>query len=126
MLAAIRPHQHSAMYHAGSILAMLIIGALIARLTMVEEGRVTAGTREFEELAADPGPISLWTRWVNFSRAVVDYEFRIFLVAVYLLIIGPFAIVFRFVQTTPSRTASASTWIPRSDTPSLDAARRPF
>ncbi len=126
VFAAIRPHQHNALFHASAVSAMLMIGAVVARITIVNDGRVTAGTREFEDLAADTGPASLWARWLNFSRAVVDYEFRIFLVAVYILIIGPFAIIFRLLQASPSSPANSSNWIARTDTPSLDAARRPF
>jgi hypothetical protein len=105
---------------------MLFIGAIIARITMVPEGRATAGTREFEDNTHDDGPVSLWKRWLNFSHAVVDYEFRLFLVAVYLLIIGPFAVIFRFAKTAPASANDSSNWSPRKDTPSLDAARRPF
>jgi hypothetical protein len=123
--AVLRPSHYSATYHVGAALAMLIIGAVVARMTLATEGRASAGTREFES-SAEEAPVSLWKRWLNFSHAVVDYEFRLFLVAVYLFVIGPFAVMFRLLEKTPPSVSNVSNWTPRNDSSSMDAARRPF
>ncbi len=119
-----RPH-YSFAYCALWLGAIVLIGSAISRATLVAEGRVSAGTREFEEPEDAEKSASLWQRWLSFSRATVDHEFRILLVACYLIIIGPFAIAFRLLRAKPANEA-ASSWTPRSDTPSLDSARRPF
>jgi hypothetical protein len=105
---------------------MLIIGAIVARIVSRKEGRATAGTREFENIPSDADSNGWWKRWLNFSHAVVDHEFRLFLVAVYLFLIGPFAIIFRLFRARPNPAVASSGWIPRKDTTSLGTARRPF
>ena len=119
-----RPH-YSLAYCALWLGAIVLIGAAMSRATLVAEGRASAGMREFEEPEDAEKPASLWQRWLSFSRATVDHEFRLLLVACYLIIIGPFAIAFRLLRAKPASEA-ASSWTPRSDTPSLDSARRPF
>jgi hypothetical protein len=106
--------------------AMLITGAIVARIVTRKEGRATAGTREFENISSDTDSNGWWKRWLNFSHAVVDHEFRLFLVAVYLFLIGPFAIIFHLLSAKPNPAGTPSGWIPRKDTPSLDTAKRPF
>jgi hypothetical protein len=125
-IALLRPSHNSVWYHVAAAGAMVVLGAAIARATLVTQGRVTAGTREFEDITTNEKPDSLWKRWLDFSHSLVDYEFRLFLVAVYLLIVGPFAIAFRLLGARTLQTNNASNWIPRNDVPSLDAARRPF
>lgn len=125
VIALLQPHHYSVTYHAVAAVAMLILGAVTARLTLVTEGRASAGTREFESLEEE-APVSLWKRWLNFSHAVVDYEFRLFLVAIYLVVIGPFAIMFRIKGKTPALANNSSNWVLRSDSSSMDAARRPY
>lgn len=124
LIALLHP-KYSIVHLVVSTFAMLMIGAATARATLEATGRATAGTREFEEVNVADGPSSLWKRWLNFSRALADYEFRLLLVAIYLLVIGPFALTIRALRSTPA--SASSNWIPRSnETPSLDAARRPF
>ena len=124
VIALLHP-KYSIVHLVVSTLAMLMIGAATARATLVTTGRATAGTREFEEVHVADGPSGLWKRWLNISRALADYEFRLLLVAIYLLVICPFALTIRALRSTP--TSDTSNWIPRrNDTPSLDAARRPF
>jgi len=125
LIGLLRPTRYSLKYVAACAFAMLIIGAILARITLFEEGRVTAGTREFESVSGETGPRSLWKRWLNFSHAIVDYEFRLLLVAIYLFVIGPFAIIFRLARGRSSASNSSS-WTPRKDAPSLASARRPF
>ncbi|HEY1470712.1 MAG TPA: hypothetical protein VGF61_16855 [Candidatus Acidoferrum sp.] len=116
-----RPH-YSARYIALCVLGMLLIGAVVGSATLPRK-KHAAGTREYEEERA-AGDISLWKRWLNASRAVVDYEFRLILLACYLLIIGPFALVYRLRSSSGAEAGSA--WVPRGDASGIEAARRPF
>ena len=77
------------------LLGMSFVGAVVGSAMLVRRKHAAAGTREYEEERGASGDISLWKRWLNSSRAVVDYEFRLMLLACYLLVIGPFALVFR-------------------------------
>jgi hypothetical protein len=106
--------------------AMVFIGAAVARATLARQGCIAAGTKEFEDAGGQKSATSLWKRWLNFSRAVIDYEFRLMLVACYILIVGPIALAFRWRREEPIGTGRTSTWTPRANTPSLDAARRQF
>jgi hypothetical protein len=123
-IALLRRPPYRVTYCVMAASAMFLIGAAIAGLT--RRKAMAGGTREFEDAAATARAASLWKRWLSFSRAVVDYEFRLLLVACYLLIIGPVALAFRFLRADPAGRGAASTWMPKSDTPTLDAARRPF
>lgn len=108
-------------------LAMMTIGAAVSRATLVKARRATAGTREFEEANAEDPQRGLWKHSLDFSRAVVDYEFRLFLVLIYLLVVGPFALMIRAFKSKPAAATDSSNWIPRrNEAPSLDAAHRPF
>jgi hypothetical protein len=126
LIGLLRPARFSARYTICAALAMLMIGAITARITLVTEGRIRAGTREFESLPEIAGPRNVWKPWLDFSRALVDFEFRLLLVAIYLFIIGPFAIAFRLVKEKPRPAREISNWIPRNVTQSLTVARRPF
>lgn len=124
MIRLLRQPPYPAGYLACWILVMTVCGALIARATLVVEGRATAGTREFED-SHGSGPSSAWQRWLSYSRAIIDHEIRLVLVACYLVIIGPFAVAFRLMREEPAGDIT-STWIPRTESPSLGSARRPF
>jgi len=102
-----------------------MVGCFVAMVSDKGNRRALAGTREFEEWnkPAEAGP---WKRWLAFSRAVADYEFRLLLVACYLVVVAPFAIAFRLRRAEQAEGAGSSAWIPRTDSPTFDAARRPF
>jgi hypothetical protein len=120
-----RPH-YSTRYLALSALGMLFVGAVVGSAMLLRKKHATAGTREYEEQRAAAGDISLWKRWLNASRAVVDYEFRLMLLACYLLIIGPFALVFRLRRRNSAGAEARTAWVPRGDASGIEAARRPF
>jgi hypothetical protein len=120
-----RPH-YSARYVALCGLGMLFVGAGVGSAMLLRKRRVAAGTREYEEEHAAAGEISLWKRWLNASRAVVDYEFRLMLLACYLLVIGPFALVFRLRKGNSAGSELGTAWVPRDDASGIEAARRPF
>lgn len=124
-IALARRPPHTGTYCVLCAGSMLVIGATISRLTT--GNKVAGGTREFEDPGTTAGAAAgAWKRWLSFSRAVVDYEFRLLLVACYLLIIGPVAMAFRFLGAGSTGSSAASNWILKNDAPSLDAARRPF
>ena len=103
-----------------------LIGLIVGSLMLLRKKPAVAGTKEYEDRAESIPNLSLWKRWLNFSRAAVDYEFRLLLLRCYLLIIGPFAIVFRLGNGKRSHEDGKSSWIVRSEDSSLDAAGRPF
>jgi hypothetical protein len=114
-------------FAVGSIATMAIAGVVVAFPTNNQAGRATAGTREFEELPSSGLGINAWKRWLSFSRAVVDYEFRLFLVGCYFVLVGPFALLFR--ASRPSHQEcdnNASSWAVRTHQSTLESARRPF
>ena len=122
----LRRAHYSAGYLALCALGMLLIGAVVGSVMLLRRKHAAAGTREFEEERAASGDISLWKRWLNASRAVVDYEFRLMLLACYLLVIGPFALVFRLRKASSAGPESRTAWVPRGDADGIEAARRPF
>jgi ABC-type branched-subunit amino acid transport system permease subunit len=124
--ALVRHPPYPVTYYANCAVAMFLLGVAIAAATVTTKKRAAGGTREFEDAGAPAQVASPWKRWLSFSRAVVDYEFRLLLVACYLLIIGPIAMASRFLRADTAGNDEASTWIPKEDTPNLDAARRPF
>lgn len=125
-VALFRRHHHSVAYFIICAAAMLFVGGAIAAATLTTRERVAGGTREFEDTNARPRAATPWAQWLSFSRAVIDYEFRLVLVAAYLMLIGPIAIASRWIGVEAARTGAATTWIPKRDMPSLDAARMPF
>ncbi len=125
-LALLRHPPYGVTYCIVCAAVMFLAGAAVATTTTSRKKLVAGGTREFEDAGLSAGPKSPWRIWLSFSRAVVDYEFRLLLVACYLLIIGPIAIAFRLVQADPAGSGVPSTWTTKNDTGSLDAARRPF
>jgi hypothetical protein len=120
-----RPH-YSAGYLALCALGMSLVGAVVGSVMLLRRKHAVAGTREYEEERAAAGDIRLWKRWLNASRAVVDYEFRLMLLACYLLVIGPFALVFRLRKGNSAGRESGTVWVPRGDAAGIEAARRPF
>ena len=122
----LRNRLHSFRYVALCSLGAFLIGLMVGSLMLLRKKPAVAGTKEYEERADDIPNLSLWKQWLNFSRAAVDYEFRLLLLSCYLLIIGPFAIVFRLGSGKRSQEYGKSSWIPRSEDSSLEAAGRPF
>jgi hypothetical protein len=120
-----RPH-YSAGYIAVCALGMLLIGAVVGSVMLLRRKHGAAGTREYEEERTAGGAISLWKRWLNASRAVVDYEFRLMLLACYVLVIGPFALVFRLRKGNRAGREPGAAWVARGDAAGIEAARRPF
>jgi|SRR5271165_1240857 len=120
-----KPH-YSASYVALCVLGMLIIGVSVGSAMRVRKKSAAAGTKEYQEPQGDRGGLSRWKRWLNCSRAVVDYEFRLMLLACYLLVVGPFALVFRLRARKSVGSKMASAWAPRRDAPNMETARRPF
>ena len=109
---------------AVSAALMFLLSIVFALATRNQGVALCAGTREFEESGARPNA-GVWKRWMHFSRSVVDYEFRLLLVAVYLVAIAPFALLSR--NARGRKTADPlSNWVPRADSPTLEGARRPF
>ncbi len=120
-----RPH-YSLRYVALCALGMLLVGTVAGSAMLLRKRHAAAGTREYEEGRGDAGDLSLWKRWLSFSRAVVDYEFRLMLLACYFLVVGPFAIVFRLGRGKSAGGVAGSGWVARSDASSMETARRPF
>ena len=104
--------------------SMFLIGAALALLHHGNRTLSSGGTREFEDASSAEPALSLWKRWLRFSRSIVDYEFRLLLVVCYLVMVGPIAAAFRLLRPEPC--SPDSTWIPKNDAPSLDAGRRSF
>lgn len=122
----LRRLHYSARFVALSAVGMLFIGAVVGSAMLLRKKHAVAGTREYEEERGAVGDISLWKRWLNASRAVVDYEFRLMLLACYLLIIGPFALVFRLRRRNSIGAEARTAWVPRGDASGIEVARRPF
>jgi hypothetical protein len=120
-----RPY-YSARYVALCALGMWFVGGVVGSAMLLRKKHAAAGTREYEEERGAPGDVSLWKRWLNASRAVVDYEFRLMLLACYLLVIGPFALVFRLRRGKTTGAELGTTWVPRGPASGIETARRPF
>ncbi len=123
-LAYLRPSGRGPEFLAISLLVMFLLGLVACMLIASKHDHVVGGTREYEDFYQERS-VTLWRRWLNFSRAVVDYEFRLLLLAVYLLIVAPVALTFRLFSRAPAGGAKC-TWISKSDSPTLATARRPF
>jgi hypothetical protein len=104
---------------------MFTFAAVFARLTRKSGPSPSAGTREFEESGTCPDA-GLWKRWLHFSRSVIDYEFRLLLVASYLLIVAPLALASRTGADRQAKADPGSNWFLRADKPTLESARRQF
>ena len=122
----LRRAHYSSGYLALCALGMLLIGAVVGSVMLLRRKHAVAGTREYEDERAAIGDISLWKRWLNASRAVVDYEFRLMLLASYLFVIGPFALVFRLRKGSSAGHRSGIAWVARGEAAGIEAARRPF
>ncbi|MGB8322314.1 MAG: hypothetical protein WCE52_05055 [Candidatus Acidiferrum sp.] len=122
----LRNRLHSLKYVALCSFGAFLIGLTVGSLMLLRKKSVVAGTKEYEDRGGSIPDLSLWKQWLNFSRAAVDYEFRLLLLSCYFLIIGPLAIVFRLGSGESSHEDGKSSWIARSEDSSLDAAGRPF
>jgi hypothetical protein len=122
----LRNKLHSLKYVALCTFGAFLIGLMVGSFMLLRKKPTVAGTKEYEDLGESIPDLSLWKKWLNFSQAAVDYEFRLLLLSCYLLIIGPFAIVFRLGSGKSSHEDGKSSWIARSEDSSLDAAGRPF
>ncbi len=120
-----KPH-YSAKYVALCALGMSFAGLVVGSAMLLRTKRSTAGTREYEQERASTGNVNLWRRWLNASRAVADYEFRLMLLGCYLIIVGPLAVAFRMGRRKNAGDGGAPAWVPRSDADGMEAARRPF
>src|SRR3974390_1599043 len=76
------------------LLILFIVGLAVGAALLHFKNHFSGGTGEYDEEPSEV-PSSLWKKWLNFSGSVVDYEFRLFLVACYLILIAPFAFLFR-------------------------------
>jgi hypothetical protein len=122
----LRNKLHSLRYVALYGFGAFLIGLTVGSLMLLRKRPVIAGTKEYEDGGENSPGLTLWKQWLNLSRAVADYEFRLLLLSCYLLIIGPFAVVFRLGTGKRSHEDGKSSWIARSQDSSLDAAGRPF
>ena len=122
----LRNKLHSLKYVALCSFGAFLIGLVVGSLLLLREKPAVAGTKEYLDHEESVPDLSLWKKWLNFSQAAVDYEFRLLLLSCYLSIIGPFAIVFRLGNGKRSHEDGKSNWIVRSEDSSLDAAGRPF
>jgi hypothetical protein len=123
-IVLLRPQQQRIAYALVCAAVMVGVGMVAARAGGATSSFVLAGTREFEQRNI-AGTSTAWQRYLSFSRAVVDYEFRLVLVATYLLLVAPIA----FASGAGRRRAtesSGSNWLPRSDSAQMENARRPF
>ena len=120
-----RPH-YSLRYVALCAAGMLLVGAVAGSAMLVRKRHAPAGTREYEVERGANGNVSLWKRWLDSSRAVVDYEFRLMLLACYFSVVGPIALVFRLGKGKSAGAEVESAWVPRGDAAGIEAARRPF
>lgn len=125
-LAWVRGSHPFALYLLICAAAMFLVGMVVARVGRPTHLPVSGGTREFEEARAQAPATSAWKRWLAFSRSIADYEVRLVIVASYLLFIGPVALAFRLLSSDPFPADSPSTWAPREESSTLDAARRTF
>jgi hypothetical protein len=112
-------------YFISCAAAMFLAGIAICAASASKEKQVAGGTREYEEIKQATAA-GWWKRWINASRAVIDYEFRLLLVAVYLLIVGPIALAFRFLRAAGTAPGPDSAWTAKTDSPTLDTSRRAF
>jgi hypothetical protein len=104
-------------YFLACVLAMAVLGAATAAVTLARNQGGSGGTREFENFPPPERSTNVWRRWLSFTRSAADYEIRLLLVVCYLLVIGPIAM---------AQASSHSNGRTKNDTGSLDAARRSF
>lgn len=122
----LRPLQQRISYAVVCAAVMVGIGILAAHTGGAGKPFVMAGTQEFAGTHAAQSCANAWERYLSFSRAVVDYEFRVVLTATYLLLVAPIALASRAGRRGGAQRSSSSNWLPRNDSAHLDSARRPF
>ena len=109
-IAKFRPATGLFAYGVGCVLLMSVTAAILTRATAARTVSL-AGTREFETRTPVESRTSWWKRYLDFTRAMGDYEFRLLLTATYLLI-APFALLAR---NSRAKDASADTnWVRRA------------
>jgi hypothetical protein len=124
-IAVLRPAQHTVVYAATCAVALIALGALAANIRRPPMSTVPAGTREFER-EKDEQAVNIWKGYLKFSRAVVDYEFRLLLVAAYLLFVAPMALAAR-ADRKRAQNSETTNWVPRpAARTSMESARRSF
>lgn len=124
-LIGFRPEQFL-LPHALLCVAVMLIAGIIASAAVagMAGNLVPGGTMEFEQHnAATAG--TLWQRYIRFSRAVVDYEFRLILMATYLFFVAPIALASRRGRRQSAPTG-ISNWLARQDNWDPNDVRRPF
>src|SRR3954454_7678134 len=109
-IGLLRPTQHRVLSGLLCIGVMAAVGMLTGYIGKRAKRVAAAGTREFESTGASEETSTLWKRYLGFSRAVVDYEFRLLLVATYLVLVGPIALTAR-LASDPDPEQGDSTWL---------------
>jgi hypothetical protein len=125
VIAVLRPASHPAAYAAVCVVAMAGLGFLAARVAGAGDSLMPGGTREFEAIRTSDAGQTAWRRYLNLSRALADYEFRLILVAIYLLFAAPIALLAGFGRNS-ARGRGDSNWVARGEAGTLEKARRPF
>ena len=71
---------------------------------------------------------NLWERWKVIAHVIGDFQARVLLSIMYLVVIGPFAIVARLVSDPLRLRQAAPTWLPHPDSggDAITIARRQF
>lgn len=70
----------------------------------------------------------VWAKWKPLAQRIGDFQARVILTVLYILLLGPFALFLRLLKD-PLRIkrTPGSLWIPKSSEPaSLETARRQF
>lgn len=72
------------------------------------------------------GLLKLWEGWKAVARRIGEFQSRVLLTILYLILIGPVAVLLRpFSDPLRRRARAGSYWLPRSGAlTSLDQARR--
>ena len=114
VISRFRPGTGLPAYGVACLLSMFVVAAITASATAA--GRVSlAGTREFETDKTVERRTSWSNRYLEFTRAMGDYEFRLLLTATYLLI-APFALLAR--RPIRKEMSTNTNWLRRvSDEP---------
>lgn len=71
----------------------------------------------------------LWARWKPFAQRIGDFQARVILTVLYMIILAPYALFIRFIKDPLKMRQSAgrSLWISTSSEPAtLEKARRQF
>lgn len=124
-IGVLRPAQHGAAYALVCAVVMVVVGMLSARAAGAAKRVALAGTREFEPARTHDEAPTVWKRYMSFSRSVVDFEFRVLLVTMYLLFVAPIALGRRLGRGSAPEQRD-SNWLARNETPPSESARSAF